>query len=66
MKRLTIIYSGGKKKYVVIKNKTKIHAESRELVLKVGLNTTNNERKYGRVRKNFIFPKIKKTGVLRY
>ena len=52
-------------KLVVIKQKAKMHTESRYFALKLDLNSTNKERKYNKeFVENFNFLKINKWGAL--
>ena len=52
-------------KQVFIKQKAKIHTEARCFALKVALDSTNKERKYGKeFAKTFMFFRINKRGVL--
>ena len=54
-----------KQEQVVIQHIAKIHTEVCEFGLKVGLNSTNKERKYNKeFVKSFIFIKINKWGVM--
>ena len=61
-KRLTMIIK--RQKQVTIEQKTKIHKEARYFAWKLGLNSTNEKRKYNKeFVKNFIFLKISKREV---